>query len=398
MVKQISYKKVTKFLLVSIFALFSLGQLPGFLVENYLFSSFSIHPLEALIMIFNLIVLLVHKKFPGTSGLKLIAILVFSNLLGSAILGAILLKPYLYLARIVNLIVFFYQLQIVLDMGIVSKKLLRRSLFSSALFVLVTSIAQYLLLPDMRFLYNFGWDDHLGRLVGLFFDPNFTGFILSILSIWLLGQRLPLKYKIPLVAVFTLSILATFSRTTYIVYFAVMFFYLVRANLTKVIVALLPLVVLTLAVLPRSMGGEGVNLLRTNSLQLRFQNLYESAVIITKSPVFGFGPGQLCEVRETFKLYSDSLLTMKNSCANFDFGPSNLVAIGGVALVLYLLGALIHSDRNLKPNSLFTYLFLAYFLHGLLTTTWIYPWAIFVLTVMFVLETGGKDLKLKRNS
>lgn len=398
MVKQLSYKKVTKYLLVSIFALFSLGQLPGFLFENYLFSGLSLHPLEAFILIFNLIVFLAHKKAPGANGLKLIVILLFSNLLGSAILGEILIKPYLYLARLVNLIVFFYQLQIVVNNGVVSKRLLRVMLVSSVLFVLFTSLAQYTLLPDMRFLYKFGWDDHLGRLVGLFFDPNFMGFVLSISSIWLLGQKSPLKYKIPLIALFTLAILATFSRTTYIVYFAVMFLYFVRANLTRVILALSPFVVLTLILLPRSVGGEGVNLLRTNSLQLRLQNLYESATIITKSPVFGFGPGQLCEIRESYKLYSDSLLTMKNSCANFDFGPSNLIAIGGVGLLLYLLGALIHSGHHLKTNSLTTYLFLIYFLHGLLTTTWIYPWAIFLLIVIFVLERSGEDFKVKKNS
>lgn len=398
MVKLLSNQKIIGLLVGTLFILFSLGQLPSFLLEKYLFSGFSLHPLEAVILVFNLLIIALYRKLPGATGLKLIAILMFSYLLGGGLLGEVLVRPFLYLIRLINLVIFFYQFQLIIEKEGISKNRVRNFLNLSLLFILFSSLAQYVFLPDMRFMYMFGWDDHLGRLVGLFFDPNFTGLMLSLSALWFLEQNISVKNKLIVVTMFTFAVLATFSRSTYIVYFAVMFLYLIRFNLAKVITIAIPVLVLVALLLPRSLGGEGVNLLRTNSLYLRFENLIESTTILTKSPLFGFGPGQLCEVREQFLFYSDSLLTMKNSCSNFDFGPSNVVAIGGVSLLLFIFGVILKSQHIFHSKGIFPYLFLTYLLHGLLTTTWIYPWAIFLLVVAFSLKDSNAPRFVKKSS
>src|SRR3989304_8999963 len=48
--------------------------------------------------------------------------------------------------------------------------------FSSA--IAVFGLAQYILIPDTRFLAVLNWDDHYYRLLSTLLDPNFTGIIL----------------------------------------------------------------------------------------------------------------------------------------------------------------------------------------------------------------------------
>jgi hypothetical protein len=49
-------------------------------------------------------------------------------------------------------------------------------------------LLQYLFMPDLRFLYDIGWDMHYGRLAGTFLDPTFIGLIL-VLNILLIVNR-----------------------------------------------------------------------------------------------------------------------------------------------------------------------------------------------------------------
>ncbi|MDZ7586275.1 MAG: hypothetical protein U0946_00850, partial [Patescibacteria group bacterium] len=46
--------------------------------------------------------------------------------------------------------------------------------------------AQYLFLPDTRFLLKFGWDEHYYRMIGTVLDPNYLGIMLGIIGIYLI--------------------------------------------------------------------------------------------------------------------------------------------------------------------------------------------------------------------
>lgn len=81
-------------------------------------------------------------------------------------------------------------------------------------------LLQFIFLPDLRFLALYGWDPHVGRLVSTFLDPNFVGGFLVLTLILLLSKILfaPRAGKFELFLVFLLlvSILLTFSRSTYL--------------------------------------------------------------------------------------------------------------------------------------------------------------------------------------
>ncbi|PIY79331.1 MAG: hypothetical protein COY81_02855, partial [Candidatus Pacebacteria bacterium CG_4_10_14_0_8_um_filter_43_12] len=79
-------------------------------------------------------------------------------------------------------------------------------------------LVQYLLLPDTRYLYLFGWDDHYYRLIGPLLDPNLSG-ILFVLTSWLIvawRKLLPKAIVVSLLMMTILAIVLSYSRATYL--------------------------------------------------------------------------------------------------------------------------------------------------------------------------------------
>lgn len=85
---------------------------------------------------------------------------------------------------------------------------------------------QFLFIPDLTFLTPFGWDPHQRRIAGSVIDPNFSGFIftlifsLSISHFLFLPKRpkdSPIKYGLLLLALISfVAIILTFSRSSYL--------------------------------------------------------------------------------------------------------------------------------------------------------------------------------------
>lgn len=87
----------------------------------------------------------------------------------------------------------------------------------------VLGLLQLIFLPNLFFLENGGWDPHYFRTVSTFFDPNFTGaystLTLVLLTFYFRGKN-EIKPKI-FFTIFTivfLSLLTTFSRSSYLMF------------------------------------------------------------------------------------------------------------------------------------------------------------------------------------
>src|SRR3989344_4058350 len=87
----------------------------------------------------------------------------------------------------------------------------------------IFGLGQYLISPDMRFLYYSGWDDHYYRLTGLFLDPGYTGlWLVWGLILWLNEYvKDSDKWQIHLgktvaMIVLVVSVGLTFSRASYL--------------------------------------------------------------------------------------------------------------------------------------------------------------------------------------
>lgn len=197
-----------------------------------------------------------------------------------------------------------YVSSFVKDKTAVGRWLLAISIASAALGWL-----QYLLLPDTRFLFNFGWDDHLYRMVGTFFDPTYLALIL------LLGIVVSLQQKSYKAFWFLLISLAfTYSRAAYL---ALGLFLLFKRKFLAI--AVFAIVVL---LLPK-MLSEGTDFGRVVSGNNKIENYKETLQIFIKSPVIGVGFNNICMARENRNLDS-------HSCNGADSSILFLLATTGV--------------------------------------------------------------------
>lgn len=155
-------------------------------------------------------------------------------------------------------------------------------------FVLI-GFAQYLLIPDLRFLAEAGWDVHYFRLAGSMLDPNFLGMLLGMGLIFLLLKTNfhDQKKRILFTAIITLALALTYSRSSYLS-FAVMMMVLIASphklkskNVRTLAAALLILLLFLIPVLPRP-GGLGVKLSRTETIDSR---IHTNQTLITSLDV-----------------------------------------------------------------------------------------------------------------
>ena len=183
---------------------------------------------------------------------------------------------------------FFYLLRLIIypslffaarHVGI--NKLKNPLLISLGIFSLL-SLLQYLIFPDMRYLKNLGFDDHYFRLIGSFYDPNFTGAVFAGIALYFIAKN-KLLFSIPFVGLLAL----TFSRASYLV-FAVGLIYLLITNKKTKLLLLLILLGIIIYLTPKPFG-EGVNLLRTFSIFSRFDSWSRGLSLFFERPILGWG-------------------------------------------------------------------------------------------------------------
>lgn len=97
---------------------------------------------------------------------------------------------------------------------------LQKGLFISGISIVILGFFQYFLYSSLRNLFYLGWDEHLHRLFTVFFDPNFAGmfFVLLLLYLWygLFHKLYTPKILYPLIALTSLALLLTYSRSSYV--------------------------------------------------------------------------------------------------------------------------------------------------------------------------------------
>ncbi|MDQ5951067.1 MAG: hypothetical protein QG639_344, partial [Patescibacteria group bacterium] len=182
--------------------------------------------------------------------------------------------PFLYLSRL-GLYLFFIVSQF--SHPPKTKFLVRTLLIASGLYMVCFGLLQYYLLPDSRYLLLFGWDEHYYRLIGPLLDPNLSGILYVIIgwAIWGHRQYLPKKLWFGLLFLIGAAVVLTYSRATYLSVIVSVTFLLLHLNkqlLSFKKVAMFGLVVIsafTIYSLAPKPGGDGVNLLRTTSIEAR---------------------------------------------------------------------------------------------------------------------------------
>ena len=168
---------------------------------------------------------------------------------------------------------------------------------------------QYFFLPDTRFLENLGWDDHIYRLLGTWFDPAFTGLCLVFAMIYAYYHFPNKASSFKSRALFSISLLLefialilTYSRASFLALLIVgAIIFLTNSVFTKklnpkffsrlgFLLFGIGLGIASLFYIYRQFPSDSTNLLRTNSIVIRWEMLQtQLSSLSTKDWLIGRG-------------------------------------------------------------------------------------------------------------
>ncbi len=323
--------------------LFSLGQLGrisffGQMINGYLYE---------IPLFLTFLYLLWHLRLApikeGLKGFKIIfwfiGIIFFSYLLS-----------FFRFSLFQNLVAFLYLLRLLLYLGFWSywgywlkkkpafRQDLLKGLFIFSLLTIISSWIQYFLYPDLRNLFYLGWDPHLYRMFGLFFDTSVAAAVYGVLFLFFYNSYKDYKnhkydkaLKLIFALFFLVAVVLTFSRSAYFVLALVVIWELFLKKRFSLISIFLAIFFLMIFLAPKPFG-EGVNLRRTFSIESRLED-YKQAINIWKtSPLFGIGYNRIRFLKSTFS----------ESHAASSFSSSYLIILttGGIFGLLGFLASL----------------------------------------------------------
>ncbi len=224
----------------------------------------------------------------------------------------------LYLLRVLLYISFFFYFYYFLKKSNKKSEIVKKSLFFSFFLIFIFSLLQYLFYPDLRNLIYLGWDPHLNRAFGVFFDTSVAAAIYGLIFLYSYFNKKPFFS-----VVFLILFILTFSRSAYLALFIVAFTYLLGKKEYRKLIIFFLLFISILLISPKNFG-QGVNLNRMFSIESRLKD-YQTAIIVwKKSPLFGFGYNRIKFVKERMNLMSEGDFLSHSA---FSFSSSYLIIL-----------------------------------------------------------------------
>ncbi len=246
---------------------------------------------------------------------------------------------------------------------------------ATALITIIFSFVQYFLYPNLGNLAYLGWDPHLYRLVGLFFDPPLTASVFFLLTLFLLITLKSSRLKIVFACSFAVLFFLTYSRGAFIALFITIAFYSFRKMKLQYVAFFVAAVILGVLLIPKN-GSEGINLLRTSSINTRFIDYTKAVSIWQKSPVTGIGFNHIRFEKDS---YEENPIAEKfnPSHASSSFHSSFLMilvtgGIIGLGLFLWLL----RNAAGINAFAFYSVIFLSVF--SLFDNLLLHPFVLFL--------------------
>lgn len=212
-------------------------------------------------------------------------------------------------------------------------------LYIAGITTAVIGIGQYVIMPDLRWAKFLGWDDHLYRLVMPHYDPTFTGVMLTL---GLILSVIHNKWKGSLI--FAVAILLTYSRS---VWLSLIITGIMCIKNKKMIFIATTLFLISLLLLPQRFG-EGNNLLRTFSIESRYEHDQNLLKAVGGYSITGIGMNTLSLIMSDTSQYSEHASGTNNS---YLFMLLTTGVIGLIGLVIFLNS--LYRDSRYQPVIVF---------------------------------------------
>jgi len=198
------------------------------------------------------------------------------------------LIAFLYCLRLITYLTYFLYLYKYFYKERKASRVLNFSFYYLLISTLIIGITQYFLYPNLRNLKYLGWDEHLYRMFGQFLDTAVAGAVYGLLFIAVFLRKNNIFLKILFLALVLSALFLSFSRLALIAFLITGLIFLLKSKRIKYFGLVVIFFTVTLFLLPKP-AGEGVNLLRTASLEARAVDYQEGFNYWIKAPFFGYG-------------------------------------------------------------------------------------------------------------
>lgn len=172
---------------------------------------------------------------------------------------------------------------------------IKNGLLLIAILTIVSTLIQYFLYPDLRNLIYQGWDPHLYRTFGVFFDTSISA---AVFGIFFLTLNQPI-IKI----IYLLLVALSFSRSIYLGLLLTLFYSFIKQKRLKNIFLFLLIFVSLIFIIPKP-SGEGVNLSRLYSIESRIADYREGIELWKNKPFFGYGYNRIRYIKNSQSIHS----------------------------------------------------------------------------------------------
>ncbi|HRN70854.1 MAG TPA: O-antigen ligase family protein [Candidatus Woesebacteria bacterium] len=252
-------------------------------------------------------------------------------------------------------------------------------IIGATLLIIFVSVLQYFLYPNLGNIAYQGWDPHLYRLVGLFFDPPITASIFFLLGFWLLFSNCSKYITYGLLSVLFILFFLTYSRGGFLALLVTLAIFSLQKMKLTYILAGIAIMICAYVLVPKNIS-EGLNLARTTSIQTRLADYNKAMRIWQKDPLLGIGYNHIRFEKDS---YEKEVVTERYnpSHASSSFHSSFLIILvtsGVVGVILY--GWLLVSIVKLNTFTFYSVVFLSVF--SLTDNVLLHP---FILFLFFIL-------------
>ncbi|MBI3366782.1 O-antigen ligase family protein, partial [Candidatus Roizmanbacteria bacterium] len=189
---------------------------------------------------------------------------------------------FLYLSRLIFYLLYFAYFAHFIKYQITFRKTLMYGIIIFSTLTIAISFIQYFLYTDLRNLLYLGWDPHLSRMFGAFFDTSVAAAIYGLMFLFFIGS-----YRI-FVPFFLVSTVLTFSRSSYIMLIILLIWNFISQKKIMLLFTFFAIFLFLIWLAPKGFG-EGTNLRRTFSIQSRLNDYKEAIEVWKRSPLLGIG-------------------------------------------------------------------------------------------------------------
>ncbi|GAB4219283.1 MAG: hypothetical protein Fur009_4650 [Candidatus Microgenomates bacterium] len=179
-----------------------------------------------------------------------------------------------------------------------------------------------------------GWDPHLMRTFGVFFDTSIAAIVYGL--VFFITESLIIKF------IFLIFLILSFSRSVILSFIFALGYSIYKEKKSALSLMLIVFFIIVSLILTPKPFGEGAKLTRTFTIISRINDYKEGLNLFFKRPFFGWGYNRLRYVRDIIDSnaasnFSSSYLTV--------LAASGISGLSGLLVLIYFFWKKFHDKR-----------------------------------------------------